>query len=115
MAEAPQAALEAAVIDALRGVDSGTGGMNVVSRGWIKGLAIKDGRVTFALEVPAHLGEKLEPVRAAAEAAVRGIAGVSGVTAVLTAQVALAPRPGAGHGHSHGHADRKSTRLNSSH
>ena len=31
-------------------------------------VTIKDGRVTFALEVPAHLGERLEPVRAAAEA-----------------------------------------------
>jgi ATP-binding protein involved in chromosome partitioning len=106
MAQQPQAPLESAVITALRGVDSGTGGLDVVARGWVKGLTIKDGHITFALEVPARDGERLEPVRAAAEAAVRGVRGVSAVTAVLTAQVAQAPRtaPGHGHAHAHGHA-----------
>ncbi len=74
------------VTAALRGVDSGTGGLDVVARGWVKGLGIKDGHVTFALEVPARLGPELEPVRAAAEKAVRALPGVTAVTAVLTAQ-----------------------------
>jgi ATP-binding protein involved in chromosome partitioning len=95
MSQPHETALETAVIAALRGVDSGTGGLDVVSRGWVKGLSIKEGHVTFALEVPARQGEKLEPVRAAAEAAVRGVPGVNAVTAVLTAQTAPArPTPG---------------------
>lgn len=76
----------AQVTEALRAVDSGTGGLDVVARGWVKGLSVKDGHVTFALEVPARLGPQLEPVRAAAENAVRALAGVTAVTAVLTAQ-----------------------------
>ncbi|MBX7198200.1 MAG: Mrp/NBP35 family ATP-binding protein [Rhodospirillaceae bacterium] len=82
---------EAQVTAALRAVDSGShgssgGGLDVVARGWVKGLAVKDGHVTFALEVPPRLGPELEPVRAAAEKAVRALPGVTGVTAVLTAQ-----------------------------
>ncbi len=76
----------AQVTEALRAVDSGTGGLDVVARGWVKGLTVKDGHVTFALEVPARLGPALEPVRAAAEKAVRALPGVAGVTAVLTAE-----------------------------
>ena len=81
----------AQVTEALRKVDSGTGGLDVVTRGWVKGLAIKDGHVTFALEVPARLGRELEPVRAAAEAAVRALPGVAAVTAVLTADAEKPP------------------------
>ena len=76
----------AQVTEALRTVDSGTGGLDVVARGWVKGLSTKDGHVTFALEVPAKLGPKLEPVRAAAEKAVFALPGVISVTAVLTAE-----------------------------
>jgi ATP-binding protein involved in chromosome partitioning len=87
---------EAQVTQALRAVDSGTGGLDVFARGWVKGLHIKDGHVTFALEVPAKLGAQLEPVRAAAEKAVMALAGVITVTAVLTAEAqkpaAAAPR-----------------------
>lgn len=74
------------VIDTLKTVDSGTGGLDVVARGWVKNVHIKDGHVTFALEVPASMGPKLEPVRVLAEAAVRQLAGVTSVTAVLTAE-----------------------------
>ena len=83
---------EAQVAQALRAVDSGTGGIDVVARGWVKGLHIKEGHVTFALEVPAKLGPQLEPVRAAAEKAVMALAGVITVTAVLTAE-AQKPAP----------------------
>ena len=85
---------EAQVTEALRTVDSGTGGLDVVARGWVKGLSVKDGHVTFALEVPPRLGPQLEPVRAAAEQAVRALPGVTAVTAVLTAQAERpAPQP----------------------
>ncbi len=74
------------VVAALRGVDSGTGGIDIVARGWVKGILIKDGHATFTLEVPAKLGPQLEPVRAAAERAVHALPGVLSVTAVLTAE-----------------------------
>src|SRR5581483_3909931 len=64
------------------------------------------------LEVPASQGSKAEPLRAAAEAAVRELPGVLSVTAVLTAHQgaahqgaggqATAPVPGHHHGHDHG-------------
>jgi len=77
---------ETQVIETLRQIDSGTGGLDVVARGWVKNVVIRDGHVTFALEVPASLGPKLEPVRAAAEAAVRQLGDVQNVTVVLTAE-----------------------------
>lgn len=92
---------ESQVIDVLRGIDSGTAGLDVVARGWVKNVHIKEGRVTFALEVPASMGPKLEPVRIAAEAAVRSLTGVHSVTAVLTAEArrpAPAPTPNAPQG-----------------
>jgi len=74
------------ILNALKTVDSGTGGLDVVARGWIKDVLLKDGHVTFALDVPAQMGPRLEPVRAAAEKTVHALPGVLSVTAVLTAQ-----------------------------
>ncbi len=82
---------ETLVIDTLKSVDSGTAGLDIVARGWVKNVHIKDGRVTFALEVPASIGPKLEPVRLAAESAIKQLAGVASVTAVLTAEARRAP------------------------
>jgi ATP-binding protein involved in chromosome partitioning len=82
---------ETHVLEILKTVDSGTAGLDIVARGWVKNVHIKDGHVTFALEVPASMGPKLEPVRAAAEAAVESLAGVSSVTAVLTAETRRPP------------------------
>ncbi len=88
---------ETLVIDTLKSVDSGTAGLDIVARGWVKNVHIKDGRVTFALEVPASIGPKLEPVRLAAENAIKQLAGVASVTAVLTAEARRAPgAPNAG-------------------
>jgi len=90
--------VQESVIAALRGVDSGTGGIDVVARGWVKDVLIKDGHVTFTLEVPARLGPQLEPVRAEAEKHVHALPGVVTVTAVLTAQAdkPAAPPPKGG-------------------
>ena len=73
------------VLGALATVDSGTGGMDVMARGWVKDVLLQDGHVTFALEVPPEMGPRLEPVRAAAERAVHDLPGVISVTVVLTA------------------------------
>src|SRR4051812_15368755 len=86
------AVTEADIIAALKTVDSGTAGMDVVARGWVKDILIKDGHITFTLEVPREKGPRLEPVRAEAEKAVHGLKGVISVTAVLTAAAAPAPQ-----------------------
>jgi ATP-binding protein involved in chromosome partitioning len=61
-------------------------GDDVVTSGLVRGLEVRDGRVSFALEVSAERGRRAEPLRAACEAAVRAVEGVAAVTAVLTAQ-----------------------------
>lgn len=73
------------IMAALRGVVDSETGRDVVTAGMIRGLSIQSGHVRFAVEVSAARGPKAEPLRAAAEAAVRGLAGVERVTAVLTA------------------------------
>ncbi|HEX6979809.1 MAG TPA: iron-sulfur cluster carrier protein ApbC [Alphaproteobacteria bacterium] len=94
---------EAQVLDTLRRVIDPDRRQDVVTLGMIQGLAIRDGHVTFAIEVDAKRGPHLEPLRKAAEKAVEAIPGVLSVTAVLTAQrspgaAAGQPRraPGAG-------------------
>jgi ATP-binding protein involved in chromosome partitioning len=51
----------------------------------IQGLTLKDGHVTFALEVDPREGSAKEPLRQACEKAVLALPGVRSVTAVLTA------------------------------
>lgn len=91
---------ESDILAALRSITHPDLGRDIVAAGWITGVTIKDGHVTFAIEVPAALGPTLEPLRKAAEKAVHALPGVLTVTAVLTAQRA---EPKAG-GHSHSHA-----------
>lgn len=88
------------ILDALKTVDSGTGGLDIAARGWIQDVAIKDGHVAFALEVPPDLGPKLEAVRAQAEKVVYDLPGVISATVVLTAekQAPAAPKNKAGSG-----------------
>jgi len=72
----------------------------------VSGIAIKDGAVTFAIEIDPAKAKDMEPLRQAAEKAVGALAGVGSAKAILTAQ-----RPGKGgkghghHDHGHGHHD----------
>lgn len=70
-------------------------GGNLVSRDMVRALTIDDGQIRFVLEVAdAAEARALEPVRAAAEAALRLLQGVSTVSAVMTAPTApKAPPP----------------------
>ncbi len=79
------------IVTALKRVDSGTGGLDIVSRDWVKDVVIDGARVTVTLEVPVRAGPKLEPVRAEAEKTVRSLTGVESGTVVLTAQAE--PKP----------------------
>jgi len=76
------------VTDKLATIMSPDGGGNIVAQGLVSEIVVRDGRVSFAITVPADRAGGLEPLRKAAETAVLGIKGVTGVTAVLTAESA---------------------------
>ena len=73
------------VIEALRGVIDPSQGRSVVDLGMVTAVHVKQTNISFALEVPAHRGPAMEPVRQAAEKAVRAIPGVTSATVVVTA------------------------------
>jgi ATP-binding protein involved in chromosome partitioning len=74
------------VMEALRRVKGPDMRSNIVDLGLVSEIALRDGRVSFAITVPAQRAAELEPLRQAAEKAVHAIDGVAGVTAVLTAE-----------------------------
>jgi ATP-binding protein involved in chromosome partitioning len=69
---------------------------SIVDLGMISGLVVRDGNVGFAIEVDPERGERMEPVRQAAEQRVMELPGVVSVTAVLTAQREPAARQAKG-------------------
>ena len=91
------------ILRALDQVIDPASGRSIVQQNMVIGLVLKDRHVGFAVEVPPAQGPASEPLRAAAEAAVRALPGVLSVTAVLTAH---ADEPPHDHGHSHSHAAR---------
>src|SRR4051812_16131373 len=82
--------------------------------GKLSDVVVSDGKVFFSITVDAAVVPQWEPVRKAAEAAVRAIPTVKSAMVALTgerapgaARAAPPPRaaaPGQGQGHSHGHA-----------
>ena len=80
------------ILEALKGVTDPDRNADIVSLEMVSGLAVKDGNVVFAIEVDPERGDRLEPVRKAAEDAVMGLAGVVSVSAVLTAERQPGPR-----------------------
>jgi ATP-binding protein involved in chromosome partitioning len=105
------AVTEEQILDALSSIVDPDRGADIVALGMVSGIAIRDGNVAFSIEVEPARGEKLEPLRKAAEQAVDTVPGVLSVTAVLTAQTgprgrapaqasplgAARPGPGAAH------------------
>ncbi len=83
-------------------------GKDIVSAGAVSDIYEKDGKVMLSISVPADKASRFEPIRAAAEAAVKAIPGVVKATVALTAEVApgsTAPKaPAQDHGHGHSHA-----------
>ena len=61
---------------------------NIVDLGLVSEILLKDGRVSFAITVPAERASELDVMRQAAEKVVRDMEGVTGVVAVLTADKA---------------------------
>ncbi|HEY8613670.1 MAG TPA: Mrp/NBP35 family ATP-binding protein [Roseomonas sp.] len=89
--------LEAAVRAALATVREPATGRDIISAGMVGGVAVRDGMVQVEIAVPRERAREFEPLRAAAEAAARGVRGVVSATAVLTAHRPSQPGgPGAG-------------------
>jgi ATP-binding protein involved in chromosome partitioning len=99
-----------AVLTALCRVIDPVTGKNIVETNMVEGLALRDGHVGFAIEVPAARGHDAEPLRRAAEKVVAELPGVLSATVVLTAHsepVVRKPQAPIQHGqaqHGHGHA-----------
>ncbi|HET9068822.1 MAG TPA: Mrp/NBP35 family ATP-binding protein [Amaricoccus sp.] len=73
------------VLEALGAVPMpGTAG-SIVEADVVRAVTVDGGRVSFLLEVDPAQGPKLEPTRAAAEAAIAALPGVSAVSVLLTA------------------------------
>jgi ATP-binding protein involved in chromosome partitioning len=103
------------VLAALSRVIDPVTGKSIVETKMVEGLALRDGHVGFAIEVPAARGHDAEPLRKAAEKAVAEIPGVLSATVVLTAhhdQAVRKPQAPIQHGHAqqgqaqHGHAQQ---------
>ena len=89
----------ATVLEALKTVAGPDGRGNLVDLGLVSEVVLANRKVYFSISVPAERAAKLEPLRLAAEAAVKKIGGVDAVSAVLTAersQGAPAAKPVAG-------------------
>lgn len=79
------------VLAALKEINDPVSGSDLVSAGVTRGLNVEGGMVRFVLEIDPAKAKLYEPVRDAAEAAVRALDGVTDVSAVLTAHQAKAP------------------------
>jgi ATP-binding protein involved in chromosome partitioning len=101
-------ALKEDVLAALAAVKS-PDGAPLTATGKLSDVVASDGKVFFSITVEASLVPQWEPVRKAAEAAVRAVAGVKSAMVALTGERAAgsarpaAPPPRAG-GNGHGHA-----------
>lgn len=77
-------------------------GKGLGDSGVLSDIFLADGKVFFSLSVDAAEAQNYEPVRAAAEALVKGLPGVTNVAVALTAEKKAAA--GNSHSHSHSHA-----------
>ncbi|MEM0922528.1 MAG: Mrp/NBP35 family ATP-binding protein [Pseudomonadota bacterium] len=73
-------------------VDPGQG-RDIVSADMVKAPTVSGGNVSFLIEVDPAKGQAMEPVRAAAQAAVEALPGVEKVSAILTAHSTSPSQP----------------------
>jgi len=81
------------VLAVLKKIEDPTGKGDIVTAGVMRALNVDDGAVRFVLEIDPAKADVYEPVRAAAEAAVKAMDGVGQVSALLTGHAAKAPPP----------------------
>ena len=80
------------VLDRLGTIRGPDDDRDIVRRGMVSDVFVTGDKVMFSITVPAERAQAYEPMRAAAETAVRAIPGVAGAMVVLTAE----KRAGAG-------------------
>ncbi|MEM6932056.1 MAG: Mrp/NBP35 family ATP-binding protein [Pseudomonadota bacterium] len=73
------------ILEALAKIIDPGQGLDIVSADMVKAPTVSGGNVSFLIEVDPANGKAMEPVRAAAQAAIEAIPGVDKVTAILTA------------------------------
>ncbi|MEO5372769.1 MAG: Mrp/NBP35 family ATP-binding protein [Alphaproteobacteria bacterium] len=73
------------VVEALKQVIDSDSGGDIVSLGWVTSVQVRNGHVTFVIEVPPQRARDFEPHRKRAEEMVQDVPGVVSVTGVLTA------------------------------
>jgi ATP-binding protein involved in chromosome partitioning len=100
---------ESAVRKVLESVIDPARGESIVALGMVGGIATRGGHVAVTLDVDPARGTALEPLRQAAEQAVRAMPGVLSATAVMTSERAAPAPPPAPGGHSHSHAPSRGT------
>src|SRR3954454_966244 len=83
-------------------------GLSLSETGKLSDVVVNDGKVFFSITVDAAVVPQWEPVRKAAEAAVRAVPGVTSAMVALTGERAAGaprtappPRPAQGGGHAH--------------
>jgi len=74
------------VLDTLRTIKGPDFEGDIVSLGLVSDIFIADAKVFFSITVPADRAQQLEPLRAAAERAVKAMPGVAGAVVALTAE-----------------------------
>ena len=75
-----------AVIEKLKTVNGPDFSGNIIELGLVSEIFIADQKVFFSITVPAARAQELEPLRAAAERAVKSLPGVAGAVVALTAE-----------------------------
>ena len=87
---------ESSVLEALKVVTDPDLGRDIVSLGFIKNLAIDDGRVSFTIELTTPACPVKDQMRDQAQAAVSQVGGVTSVDVEMTASVRSAVAPDSG-------------------
>ena len=83
------------ILTALRRVKGPDLTSDVVALGLVSDIVAAEGKVLFSITVPAERADQLEPLRQAAESAVRAVPGVETVMVALTAERRPGPASGA--------------------
>jgi ATP-binding protein involved in chromosome partitioning len=86
------------ILDILRPIEDPARGESLVALGMIGGVQVREGHVTFTIEVDAARAGEYEPVRKRCEDAAFGAPGVLSATAVLTAHSETPSAPGPARG-----------------
>ena len=87
---------ESSVLEALKVVTDPDLGRDIVSLGFVKNLAIADGRVSFTIELTTPACPVKDQMRDQAQAAVSQVGGVTSVDVEMTASVRSAVAPDSG-------------------